>query len=271
MKQKGLMRCIIAIIAIWILPYMMQIAVNTVGVMVLGLAGTESDLQQCLLRNGTLFLLIANLLTVLLILSVCKSGKRSMLDFCDVNFRISRACMVLCLLMGLAANIWFSLVLNLLPLPPSLMEGYADASARLNGSGRWLVDFISLVIMAPIVEELIYRGAIFRYARRALPLGAAVVLQGLLFGMGHGQIVWIAYATILGCILGYLRILTGSICSCVLFHMAFNAGSYVFGYLAETLGDSSLAIAGMLFFSAAAFVLLLYGVYYRSQNQTEKK
>jgi len=271
MKQKNVWRHIIAIFAIWALPYMMQIAVNTVGVMLLGFTKTGVDLEQYLLQNGTLYLLIANTLTLLLILSVCRSGKRSVLEFCDINFKLSPACIVLCLLMGLAANIWFSLVLNLLPLPQSLMEGYADASAGLNGSGMWLVDLLSLVIIAPVTEEVIYRGAIFRYAKGFLPLGVAVILQGLLFGLAHGQIIWIAYATILGCVLGYLRNITGSILSCILFHVAFNGGSYVFGYLVGIFGESGTAIGSMLFFSAATFALLLYGVYYRSQNQTEEK
>ena len=79
----------------------------------------------------------------------------------------------------------------------SLMEtaGYDDASAIL---------IIYSVILAPIAEEIIFRGLIFRYARHAIPFWAANIWQALLFGVFHMNLVQGVYAFTIGLFLGWV-------------------------------------------------------------------
>ena len=89
----------------------------------------------------------------------------------------------------------------------------------LNESG-WSV-FLFSVILAPILEELIFRKALID---RAVVLGdkTAILLSGLLFGLFHGNFSQLFYAFGIGCIFAYIYIRTGKIKYTISLHMAVN-------------------------------------------------
>lgn len=87
-----------------------------------------------------------------------------------------------------------------------------------------LLGFVVLVIIAPLVEETIFRGFLYGKLRAArMPLWPAILTVSVLFGLAHGQ--WnVGISTfILSIVLCYLREATGSIWSGVLVHMINNA------------------------------------------------
>ena len=111
-----------------------------------------------------------------------------------------------------------SLILDL--LPESWLESYMDASAALNQSG--IIMTIATVIVAPIVEEVIFRGLIQTRLNRVFPGWLAVLLSALLFGVCHGQIVWMGYAFVLGVLFGFLDLAARSIWPSLIAHVIFN-------------------------------------------------
>ena len=70
--------------------------------------------------------------------------------------------------------------------------------------------FVHHCIAAPVVEELVFRGAIQQLAQ---PLGRwqAAALQAVLFAVQHGGAAGIAYALVLGVLLGTIRQRTGRV------------------------------------------------------------
>lgn len=141
-----------------------------------------------------------------------------------------------------------SLVLGL--LPEEWMESYAEASAPLNQTGVLMV--IATVVIAPVVEELIFRGLILSRLARAMPSWLAALLSSLVFGLCHAQAVWIAYAFVMGLIFSYMTLSSRSIWPSLAAHFLFNALGQLSVYLPET------EAAGMGFFLAlvAAGVVL---------------
>ncbi len=88
--------------------------------------------------------------------------------------------------------------------------------------------FIVLVVIAPIVEETIFRGFLFGKLRQhKMPLWPAILVVSVLFGLAHGQ--WnVGIGTfILSIIMCYLREMTGSIWAGVLVHMINNAVAFL--------------------------------------------
>jgi membrane protease YdiL (CAAX protease family) len=78
------------------------------------------------------------------------------------------------------------------------------------------------VIVTPITEEALIRGFVFGGMRNMLPLPAAIVASGVLFGVVHlSPGLMIPYALI-GMLFSYMFALTGSIYPCVLAHAGFN-------------------------------------------------
>ena len=81
--------------------------------------------------------------------------------------------------------------------------------------------FVHRCAAAPIVEELVFRGAIQQLAR---PLGErqAVALQAVLFALQHGSAAAMAYALVCGLGLGWLADRTGHLWPGMLLHSANN-------------------------------------------------
>jgi membrane protease YdiL (CAAX protease family) len=76
--------------------------------------------------------------------------------------------------------------------------------------------------LAPIVEELTYRGLGFSVLAR-FGQTAAIVLVGIAFGLGHGLVTALPILTAFGIGLAYLRSRTGSVYPSIVLHSAFNA------------------------------------------------
>lgn len=76
-------------------------------------------------------------------------------------------------------------------------------------------------IAAPIVEELVFRGAVLRLAQ---PLGQreAILLQAVLFALQHGSPAAMAWALVCGAGLGVLSDRTGRVWPGMLLHTLNN-------------------------------------------------
>ena len=98
-------------------------------------------------------------------------------------------------------------LLALLPVPALLPER--------------LLSFLHHCAAAPIAEELVFRGAIQRFAK---PLGRwqAVLLQAVLFALQHSTPAGMAYALVCGLALGALRERTGKVWPGTLLHTLNN-------------------------------------------------
>ena len=88
---------------------------------------------------------------------------------------------------------------------------------------------ITAVVAAPIVEEMVFRGVVMRGLRSRLPLGAVIVLQGLLFGIAHvdpvrgsGNIGLVLVLAGVGVAFGVSVALLGRIGPSIVAHAIFN-------------------------------------------------
>lgn len=105
--------------------------------------------------------------------------------------------------------------------------------------GRWGIVQLLLgaVVIAPLAEELLFRGVLLQTLCRHLRLGwAAILFSSVLFGCVHvGQPQAVLPLTSMGIILGYLRLRSGSLGPCILAHILFNARTMTFNLLASEL------------------------------------
>ena len=84
-----------------------------------------------------------------------------------------------------------------------------------------LVTFILTVLVAPIMEELVFRKMLIS---RLLPLGEgfAILLSAFFFGLFHGNFYQFFYAFWLGLVSGFLFAKTGKVIYTIALHMTFN-------------------------------------------------
>lgn len=98
-------------------------------------------------------------------------------------------------------------------------------------SGAVLLVLI-VVIAAPIVEELFYRGLLLRSLERRVGNGWAVVWCGLIFGASHFELLQLPALAVFGMVLALLAQRSGRLGPSIFAHMAFN-GVTVFALLSR--------------------------------------
>ena len=99
--------------------------------------------------------------------------------------------------------------------------------------------FVMLVILPPIIEELIFRGFMFKGFRRSLAFLPAAIFTSILFAIGHlefgngAPLLWIAGVDtfILSMVMCYVREKTNSIWPTIFMHAVKNMIAFTFLYL----------------------------------------
>ena len=120
--------------------------------------------------------------------------------------RLSPYCFVWLFVLSFGVEHVISLLMTLINVvAPSAIEEYTELVETSGWSEYSPVWVIATLILPPLVEETIFRGLILGYLRRA---GACFVvanlIQAVLFGVYHMNLVQGIYAAALGALLGYL-------------------------------------------------------------------
>ena len=88
-----------------------------------------------------------------------------------------------------------------------------------------------VVLLAPVVEELIFRGVIFSGFQRNYPAFWAIFFSALLFALFHLNPWQLGPTFLLGLILGWVRLRTGSLLASILTHALHNGMIFLIVYL----------------------------------------
>lgn len=81
------------------------------------------------------------------------------------------------------------------------------------------------VVMAPLIEETLFRGVLFRACHNRIAFWPAALLSGALFAAGHGQLVALLPIFVLGVLFALLARRAGSLWAAAVAHGAFNGFS----------------------------------------------
>lgn len=96
----------------------------------------------------------------------------------------------------------------------------------------WLLAFLAVVV-APVVEEIFFRGFVFAGFYNRYGYQKAAILSSLIFALGHLQVLAILPLFILGYIFAYLYHRSGSIVPAIILHFLVNlfavVGEFVIG------------------------------------------
>lgn len=126
-------------------------------------------------------------------------------------------------------------IVSLLPSFPIGQEqdvGFEAFGSRLEN----LFAFVTLVVLAPFAEELLFRGYLYGKLKKYIPAVAATLATSLLFAVAHGQLNVGVDVFVLSLILCTLRSITGSIWAGVLVHVIKNGLAYYFMFVAPLTG-----------------------------------
>jgi uncharacterized protein len=125
----------------------------------------------------------------------------------------------------LGASLWLpaDALLTLIEKRWPLSGGGRVAEQVAHASTPRLIMMVAMMaVIGPLVEEALFRGALFRGLRRTHTAGLAIVVTATLFGMVHGAWQIFVPIAIVGLALGVARSASGSSIPGALSHVAFN-------------------------------------------------
>lgn len=261
-KTKLLLRTLLLILC-YILTY---------GVLSVSLRSFHADPIMLQMLSGMVFLLILRKRAV----------RRGEAFFREMGLRHYpldlRSSGELCAL-GFLLNCAVGGFINLFPFSKATEESYrAMSSAPVEGVKPVLAFFI-IAFMAPVIEEMIFRGVVLRRLSTGLSPITALSTSALLFGVLHGQLIWILYAVVLGLVLGLMYLIYDSIYPSILLHISFNLVSGIpmlmnkTGLFYRLTYGNKLFLLIMLAGGAYGTGFLLYHTYFPKflQREAEQK
>lgn len=107
---------------------------------------------------------------------------------------------------------------------PKELQPLVDFFLKANSVERALI-CLSAAVVAPITEEVFFRGLIYGVAKRYGGMAAAMIFNAALFAFVHGSIPALGGLFVLALCLTLAYEFTGSILAPIALHVAFNASS----------------------------------------------
>lgn len=100
---------------------------------------------------------------------------------------------------------------------------------------EYIVAFLTLVVIAPVVEEIFFRGYLYSRLKKYIPTWVAIIIVSALFGIAHGQINIGIMTFVMSVFLCLLRDLTGSLWPSIVMHMIRNGVAFVILFILPML------------------------------------
>ena len=150
---------------------------------------------------------------------------------------------------------------------PGLYESYMEATEQmqdvslLSDPYSLVLTFISIVILAPIVEEIVFRGIFFNMLNTKRSTLTAMIISSLVFGFLHAETM--VPTAVIGFVLCFIYHRTGSLLLVMAGHMVNNLIAFSLPLLigdADPLGTGVAVLGGtlVLFYVAGAIYFIVY-------------
>lgn len=207
---------IFAIVGIMLIS---SLAAGVIGGILNMAAGWDAGLVNAL----TYFLQMAFAISLVLIQRRVRKAPANV-----INMRAGRVSAPL-ILWGLLLIIVTGVVIE--PLLAIFPDKYLDQLNQYIGTGGWSI--LMTVVLAPVMEETLFRGIIQGSIYRRDGAVKSILLSALLFGVFHIIPQQVINAFLIGIILGYIYFRTGSLLTVIILHALNNAIAYL---MLEVLG-----------------------------------
>jgi uncharacterized protein len=137
------------------------------------------------------------------------------------------------LLMGMDA-----LVNALVAIAP--MSAWEESMFRQMASGG-LASAAAVCLLAPVLEEMLFRGVILRGFLKRYPRWQAIAGSALLFGLAHLNLYQFFVGLVLGLLSGWLYERSRSLWPCIVLHGAYNSALWVMSSLTPDAESTAVA------------------------------
>lgn len=123
------------------------------------------------------------------------------------------------------------------------------------GFGQYAMCILRGAVTPALIEEFAFRGVVMQPLRKFGDT-FAIVVSSFMFAIMHGNMVQAPFAFILGCAIGYLVVVTGSLWTGVAIHFINNAFSITMSAVSSQMGFESYYKV----FTVISIIMFVFGV-----------
>lgn len=153
-------------------------------------------------------------------------------------------------------------ILNMIPGIDYVVDLYKtyNESSDIIYAGSIFVQILSTCICAPLVEESLFRGLLYKRMRTRLKMIPSILISAAIFGIIHGNLVQFIYAFFIGVILAFVYEKFKTIWAPIILHAGANLLSVIYTMI---LGEDGIGMPLWLYIIitaielAIAFLLML--------------
>lgn len=138
------------------------------------------------------------------------------------------------------------------------VEYNVDYGDNPTGFFGFMLTFISTAIIPPLTEEFAFRGIVLGSLKK-YGNAFAIITSAIIFGVIHGNFQQMPFAFLVGLVLGFVTVKTGSIWTAVIIHAFNNAFSVIHDYIFMGL-PQIIKSAGFIVFLIISLIIGIVGV-----------
>lgn len=150
---------------------------------------------------------------------------------------------------GLTLQIPMGFIISAIPFPQEIFDGHE--ALMTSRTAPLIVQMLYSVILAPIIEEIFFRGIAHDRAARVMPVPIAAAVSSAGFALIHGEPIAILVAFACGYFLAIMYSRFETILVPIAFHIGFNLFSFVLGFITnDTVLLIAMALSVVLFITS---------------------
>ncbi len=221
---------------------------------------SATEIEKSANDNSFALSIIIAIVAMWIYLVICKLRKKDISEYIHtkkVPLMIFIMSAVAALGTRLIVAVYYNLIQNVEVFQKSIIES-AVVEPRLYSRMDFAIAFFSVLIVAPLFEEFLFRGLIMGELKKIMRPWAAILIQAIIFGVSHGFLFQSVFAAFMGIFVGIIYHRTKNILAAAVCHGVFNFTS--------PLMLENLAISGSVIFTLIGIVVTGLALFYIYSN-----
>lgn len=215
------------------------------------IAGGPLPLEKFIIQNFTFLLLISGVITLVLSFSVLLIRGKNPIKYLEFRMMSWRNTLLMALT-GFGFAFFINSFMSLIRIDEFFPDVVTEPIMEMM-TASFSLAFLAIGIVVPIYEEVLLRGLVFKELGQNMNFRLALLLQGLIFGLMHGNFLQFSYTFPTGILLGFAYYKYQSIFAPILIHLVWNSTSLLMSKVLPE-SNSPLVFILLLFFGAVLFL-----------------
>lgn len=172
-------------------------------------------------KERLIFMETALIIPALVFVTVRKYSMREVFRLRTVSFLVVVASLLIGLGMTVISDVIDRLVQKWVPMPDDLARLLMEA-LKVESTADWIIIISAGVVIAAVVEEMLFRGMLQTTLERVTDLNKAIMITALIFTFIHFNPWWAVEIILLGVLLGVMAWRSQSIVPGIIIHAVNN-------------------------------------------------